>query len=203
MKKILLAAFLLVFVPFAKAGAGDFPRISYGLEWGYTGTFLRSWQYNYICSEGYRIVDSDEAWRYFSNGIFLANAGLDLGDKLNVSVYAGLSGVYFRRWMIPLEARLRFCPSGLDTSGFICYMGAGAMFPVSVLYKTNLGAKLGVGYRVSVFRNISVDFLLSAHFTTDHDQITDPDTKQLVPAQDITKNAAQYTAVCLSAAINF
>ena len=203
MKRFLLAALLLVSVPFAKAGAGNYPHISYGFEWGYTGTFLRSWQYNYICNEGFRIVDSDEVWRYFSNGTFLVNAGVDLADKLNLSVYSGLSGVYFRRWMIPLEARARFCPSGLDHTGFICYMGAGAMLPVSVLRNANFGAKIGAGYRVSVFRTISVDFLLSAHFTTDHDRITDPDTKQYVPAADITKNASQYTALCISAAINF
>ena len=203
MKKFILTALLLVFLPFAKAGAGGFPHISYGLEWGYTGTFLRSWQYNYICSEGFRIVDSDEAWRYFSNGIVLVNVGVDLGDKFNLSVYSGLSGVYFRRWMIPLEGRVRFCPSGLDNTGFICYMGAGAMFPTSVRRETSFGAKMGAGYRVAVFRKISVDFMLSAHFTTDHDNITDPDTKHYVPTLDITKNASQYTALCVSAAINF
>ena len=200
-KKILLI--LLVLLPVFQARAGGFLRPSFGLEWGYTGTFLWTWQHNFICNEGYRIIEDDAVWRYFSNGMMEANAGVDLGSKVNVSVYSGLMGVYFRRWMIPLELRARYCPSGLLQNGFICYAGVGGMFPTTTRTDTNLGFKLGAGYRVSVFRSISVDFLLSAHCTTDHDSIIDPDTKQRVPTLDITNCGAQYMALCASIAINF
>ncbi len=202
MKKILLILIVMT-LPFAYARAGGFLRPSFGLEWGYTGTFLRTWQHNFICNEGYRIIEDDTVWRYFSNGMIEANVGLDLGSKVNVSVYSGLAGVYFRRWMIPLELRVRYCPSGLLNNGFICYAGAGGMFPTTTRTDTNLGFKLGAGYRVSVFKSISVDFLLSAHCTTDHDTIIDPDTKHSVPTLDITVCGAQYTALCASIAINF
>ncbi len=202
MKKRLLLI-LLVLLPLANVRAGGFLRPSFGLEWGYTGTFLRTWQHNFICNEGYRIIESDKTWRYFSNGMIEACAGVDIGGKVNASIYSGLAGVYFKRWMIPLEFRVRYCPSGLVNNGFICYAGAGGMFPTSTRTDTNLGFKLGGGYRVSVFRSISVDFLLSAHCTTDHDSIVDPDTKRNVPTLDITDCGAKYVALCASIAINF
>ncbi|MBR5042125.1 MAG: hypothetical protein IKX67_02705 [Bacteroidales bacterium] len=203
MKKLLPILIVLFAIPVQDAAAKGFPHISYGLEWSYTGTFLKSWQHNFICSEGYRIVDSDDNWWYYSNGSLLANAGVDLGRYFNLSVYSGLSGVYSKRWMIPVEGRLRYCPSGLDRNGPIFHLGAGAMFPTAVRRETSLGLNLGGGYRVSVFRKISVDFLMSMNFTTDHDQITDPDTRKYVPTLDITRNSAQYYALRVTAAINF
>ena len=203
MKKKLLTLLIAVLLLPAAARAGGFPHISYGLEWGYTGTFLYSWQHNFICSEGYRIIEGNDVWRYFSNGMLLANLGVDIGDRVNMSVYSGFAGVYFKRRMIPVELRARYCPSGLYSNGVICYAAAGLMYPTATRIDTNMGFKLGAGYRVAVFRTISVDFLLSAHLTTDHDKITDPDTKMYVPTRDITNCGAQYYALCASLAINF
>ena len=202
-KKILPAILLLACVSFADIHAKGGIRFSYGLEWSYAGTFLRNWQYNYICSEGYRIIEGDSKWRYFSNGGIMANAGADIGSKVNLSIYSGLTGVYFKRWMIPVELRARFCPAGLHKTGLICFAGAGAMFPTSVRRETCLGASAGAGYRRSVFRDISIDFLMSLRIVTDHDQIIDPDSGSYVPTTDITKNAAKYAAFQISAAINF
>ena len=173
-KKILPAILLLACVSFADIHAKGGIRFSYGLEWSYAGTFLRNWQYNYICSEGYRIIEGDSKWRYFSNGGIMANAGADIGSKVNLSIYSGLTGVYFKRWMIPVELRARFCPAGLHKTGLICFAG-----------------------------DISIDFLMSLRIVTDHDQIIDPDSGSYVPTTDITKNAAKYAAFQISAAINF
>lgn len=203
MKKVYTALIFLALLPCARALAGGGVRFSYGLEWSYTSTFLRSWQYNFICNEGYRIIDQDESWRYFSNGSIIANAGADLGRSFNLSVYSGLSGVYFKRWMIPVELRLRYCPTGMHNNGLICFAGASAMFPTSVRRETCFAAGLGAGYRVAIFRNISIDLLISAHLVTDHDQIADPDTGASVPTLDITKNASQYASLRFTAAINF
>lgn len=179
------------------------PRLSYGLEWGYTGSFLRHCDYSFICSEGYRIVEHEDQWRYFSNGSVLANVGLDLTRSVNLSVYSGLLGVWARRWMVPVELRARYCPAGLHSDGLVCHAGAALNFPTKTLKETGFRVHAGAGYRLAVYRDISVDLLLSIQYTTDHDLIKDPDTGSWVPHSSIEFNNASYLALNISAAINF
>ena len=200
MKHLLLPALLVLLAAPLQARV---PRISYGLEWGYTGTFLRTHQYNYIYSAGSRVIDNDSFWWYYSNGTVLANAGLDLGSKVNMSVYSGLLGVYSRRWMVPVELRTRWCPLGLDQNGLVAHLGIAATFPVTTLQETSGRINIGAGYRVMVYRHISIDFLMSAVVTADHDLIRDPDTEYYVPRMNITRNYSEYWGINVSAAINF
>ena len=200
MRRILATAVLLLFALGLQARG---PRLSYGLEWGYTGTFLRTYQYNYIYSAGSRIIENDAVWWYYSNGGVLADVGLDLGSHVNLSVYSGLLGVYSRRWMVPVELRTRWCPLGLDSNGPVAHLGAALTFPTTTLRETSGRINAGGGYRVIVYKDISVDFLLSAVVTSDHDLIPDPDTSYHVPSRDISRNYAEYWGVNFSVAINF
>ena len=179
------------------------PNVSYGLEWGYTGSFLRNVRYSYICSDGYRIVDNSAGFNYFSNGSVLANVGLDVLPKLNVSVYSGLIGVWSDRWMVPVELRLRFCPAGLYSDGFICSLGTSANFPTKVLRETCMRVSAGAGYRVAVFKDISVDFVMSVGYSTDHDQIRDAISGAIVTSSNISHNDSGYLGISISAGINF
>ena len=200
MRKVLIViSLLLVAIPLG----ARIPKFSYGLEWGYTGTFLRTYQYNYIYSEGARIIENDAVLWYYSNGSVLANAGIDLGRNVNLSVYSGLLGVYSRRWMVPVELRTRWCPMGLEANGLVTHLGAALAFPTKPIQETCARVNIGAGYRVHVYKHISADFLMSFVLTTDHDSINDPDTGYYVPTKDITKNYAEYWGVGISAAINF
>jgi len=201
MKKILttIAAILM----FASGAMAWQPKLGFGLEWGYTGTFLRSHQYNYIYSAGSRIIDNGSEWWYYSNGSVLANVGVDLTKTFNLSAYSGLLGVYSSRWMIPVELRARWCPSGLENDGFIAHTGVAATFPTETLKDMAGRLNIGGGYRVMVYRHISVDFLFSANATLDHDLIKDPDTGQHILSSDITRNLSEYWGLNLSVAINF
>lgn len=179
------------------------PRFSYGLEWGYTGTFLKTHQYNYIYSAGSRIVDNGAYPWYYSNGSVLANVGLDVSSHINLSVYSGLLGVYSRRWFVPVEFRTRWCPGGLDNDGPVFHAGEAVAFPTTTLRETASRTTLGGGYRFMVYRHISVDFLLSFNLSTDHDRIIDPDTGEYVSRTVMTSNNSQYWGINISAAINF
>ena len=201
MRKTVAAIALMLTASLTLGAAG--PRFTYGLEWGYSATFLKTSQHNYICSEGYRIIDNPVYWRYFSNGSVLANAGLDLNDKINLSLYSGLLGVYSKRWVVPVELRARWCPSGLHNNGLLVQGGAALTIPTSSLYEPRMRALAGAGYRIAVYRSVSVDLILSWNFTLDSDKITDPDTKEFVPRSDISANSTEYQAVNLSLAINF
>lgn len=200
MKKTLLTLAALLYAACVLAWT---PRFSYGLEWGYTGTFLRTRQHNYIYSEGARIIDNSAVWWYYSNGAVLANAGADLTNHLNLSVYSGLLGVYSRRWMVPVELRARWCPSGLASDGFIAHTGAALVFPTTTLKETAVRLNIGAGYRFLVYKHISVDFLASFNLTSDHDQIRDPDTNEYVPRSKVSSNLSEYWGVNIGAALNF
>lgn len=201
MKK-LIPLVLLVLLPSFAMRAG-LPRISWGLEWGYTGTFLKTAQHNFICSEGYRIVENPVRWDYYSNGSVLANAGLDVTQKLNCALYSGLQGVYSKRWMVPMELRLRWCPSGMYSDGFLVMGGGGVAFPTEPLREICYRVHAGAGYRFALLNGISIDFLASWMFTTDRDIIVDPDTRTYVVPAMISSNFAEYQAFNLSVAINF
>lgn len=201
MKRSASILLLLLFVTFG--AEARIPHISYGLEWGYTATFFKHADYNFICNEGYRINDNINIWRYFSNGAIMANVGMDITPRLNVSAYSGLLGVYARRWVIPAELRFRFCPSGLDVTGPVFHAGVAAVYPTSTLTDTGARGVLGGGYRFAIYKSLSVDFLLSVNLTVDHDRITDPDTKEYVLRKDITSNVSEYCALNLSVALNF
>lgn len=200
MKRVLCILLLVLSGAVAPAKG---PHFTYGLEWGYTATFFKHADYNFICSEGYRINETHDIWWYYSNGAILANAGVDLTRKLNVSAYSGLLGVYSHRWVIPAEVRVRYCPAGNDRNGPVFHAGGGATFPTSTLTETAGRGLIGGGYRFSIFRSMSVDFLLSFNLTFDHDLITDPDTHGYVPHSAITTNMSEYYAVCASIALNF
>ena len=201
MRKLVLAAVMLITA--SQISMAWKPRISYGMEWGYSATFLKTAQHNFICEEGYRIVDNPESNRYLSNGTIMFNAGTDLGNHFNVSACTGILGVYAKRWVIPMELRVKYLPAGVQCNGFLLQAAGGAEFPTSVLHETGLRGLLGCGYRLAVYKSISVDVLLSATVTLDHERILDPDTAEYVSRAKITANTAEYYAVNLSLAINF
>lgn len=198
-----LASILAAMMLFPLAMQAGEPHFSYGLEWGYTATFFKHATHNFICSEGYRINDDINTWRFFSNGAVMANVGVDLTPRLNVSAYTGLLGVYSRRWVIPAELRFRYCPSGLAANGPIFHAGAAAVYPTTTLTDTGARGLVGGGYRLAIYKTLSVDFLISFNLTVDHDLITDPDTREYVLRKDITSNVSEYCGVNMSVALNF
>ncbi|MBR3075945.1 MAG: hypothetical protein IKH11_09380, partial [Bacteroidales bacterium] len=153
MKKLFLVVFLLMQAALLRAWQ---PRISYGLEWGYTATILKTSQHNFICNEGYRIVNDSAAGCFYSNGAVMAFGGVDLFDKWNISLGSGLLGVYSRRWIVPVELRGKWCPSGLHSDGFVFQAAAALTFPTSSLHESGMRALAGFGYRFSIYRSISV-----------------------------------------------
>ena len=201
MKKLFPILFVILLLP-APLRAG-MPRITFGAEWGYTGTFLKTSQHNYICSEGYRIIDNPVTFWYYSNGSVLLNAGCDITKKLNLSAYSGLQGVYSHRWVVPVMLRARWCPGGLDSDGWLLFAGGGATFPTAVLRETGAEAQLGVGYRIALLHGISVDLLLSWNATLDSESIVDPDTHRFVPRSQMTQNTTEYQGINISLALNF
>lgn len=200
MRKVLTATVLLLLCASASAWT---PKVSFGLEWGYTGTFLRTYQYNYIYSAGSRITEDGAYPWYYSNGSVLANVGLDISPKVNLSVYSGLLGVYSRRWFVPIELRARWCPHGLENDGPVLHAGEAVAFPTSVLRETGSRTTVGGGYRFMVYKHISVDFLMSFNLSTDHTRINDPDTGEYISRLDMVKNNCQYWGINASVAINF
>lgn len=200
MKRFLLAILLILNAFSLMAWK---PKPSFGLEWGYTGTALRTYQHNYIFSAGSRIIDNGSVWRYFSNGSILAGAGLDVSQSVNLSLYSGVLGVYSHRAMIPVELRASWCPSGLEEDGLITHAGIAATFPTKE--STDMAARIniGAGRRFKVYKHISVDFKMSFHLTFDHDIIYDPDTEARILSEDIVRNYSEYWGLNVSAAINF
>lgn len=197
------ALLLLGGVP-ARAGA---PLLRYGLEWGFTPTFLETHNLNYFSSEGYRVDDKGSDFNLTGNGIVLAEVGVNVNERLALSLYAGYAGLSRGNRVFPLLMRVSAFPKGMTNDGVFCFAEAGAGFHSSEPAVSTLPAALladaGGGYHLALSHSIGLDFQLSLRYTYDHTRIHDPDTGGWIPEYDVRSNGVRYCALCLSIGLNF
>ena len=91
----------------------------------------------------------------------------------------------------------------MSESGPVLHLGGAGVFPTSTLYETSGRINLGGGYRIKVYNNTSVDFLVSLQVCGDHESIIDPDTGEYVPTKDVRYNLVEYWGLNFSLALNF
>lgn len=198
------AAIALIAGTDVHAGA---PRLRYGLEWGCAAAFYQSRDINYITHEGYRVDDDYKGLSFEGNGHVMAEMGINLTDRLAVSVYGGYAGLSEGNRVFPVLLRACLFPEGMTEDGLFCFAEAGPGFHSSTPSTTTLPAAIianaGGGYHIALSRSIGLDFELSLRGAFDHKLIKDADTGDWVPDADIRRNATRTYALCLSIGLSF
>lgn len=198
---ILLSAFICITAA-ASSPKNDFPRITFGIEWGYSATVFTSYHFNYICSEGYRLDNEGRDFIYHSNGDIIGTFGVNILDWLRIGLFSGYEGISEDRRIIPVGAKLTVCPDGYIENGVLFRIGGGmGISPRDRAMTTSFGI-VGFGYHVALTRESSIDFILGYKAYIDHPPVEDIDGGY-VSERDTRKNIATYHALNFSISLNF
>ena len=168
----------------------DFPRFTFGVETSYVLTFLNYSHFNFISSDGGRRDERSLTDVAMSNGQILVSGGVNISDKLNLSLYTGYGGVYRRERMVPLSMRLSWYSGGDPMKNrwmSFCSVGAGFNNP-DMLSRISAEGKAGGGYRISLNRHVKMDLLLAFQEVYTHIRAYENDTGSYVPEERLRRN---------------
>lgn len=181
-----------------------FQRFRLGVEWGYSQCFLLFHSYNYISEEGSRFYDQTSELHLQPNGLILGYIGMDLGERLNLSLYGGYLGVGRDNRLFPIMLRGSWFPRGTHDDGGLFFAQAGpALHGFPEGRKVAWLGSLGGGYRFRLSDDCFLDLLGGIKILYDHPLIPNPEGPGHVPARNIRKNDAGYCALDLTISVSF
>ena len=180
-----------------------FRRVNMGLEWSYTQSLLRTWNYNLLSEEGYRIFDKDAAFMFHPNANVSAQIGFLLNDHFVIALHGGYAGIGKDNRLIPVQLRLTWFPEPVDEDGGFFYLQGGPAFHLRPQEMRQAWLFVsGMGYRLRLNAECNLDFSLGLKYLYDHPLLPDPEGPGYVPAQNIRKNNAGSFALDLSMGFN-
>ena len=197
---ILLAMFIISIG--AKAQTESVPRFTFGAEWGYIGTFYSGYHFNFFAPEGYRVDPRSHAYTYFSNAEAYLHGGINLNEKYNLSIYAGISAIGEYHHIIPLSIRLtRYYGNDYNKDKLLAFVDLGSGLSIKENPQEILSGKVGLGYRMSLSRNTKLDFIAAVRTVLTHPDIDYYGT--IIQPDKINRNNAYINAFSVSMALTF
>lgn len=181
-----------------------FRRFNMGLEWSYTQSLLRTWDYNILSEEGYRIYDKDAAFMFHPNASVSAQIGFLLNDSFVIAIHGGYAGIGKGNRLLPLQLRLSWFPDTFDGGGRFIYLQGGPAFRIRPQEMRQAWLFVsGMGYRLRLNTECNLDLSLGLKYLYDHPLLPNPEGPGYVPAHNIRKNNAGSFALDLSMGFNF
>lgn len=185
-----------------KAEERDFPKVTYGLEWGYVGVFHSGYHYNFFAPEGYRLNPSGNSLTTCSNAEAYVHVGYNVNEYWNISFYCGLAGVEKYDWVLPLSFRgTRFFGDDPMKNRYFAFIDLGSGVVIKPDPQELLVGKFGGGHRFSLGRRVKLDLMASIRTTYTHPQIDYYGVK--IPQERINRNNAYVSAISFDIAITF
>lgn len=173
MKKLLLI--FLIFSIFnnhvnAQEAEGErYPDFTFGLEWGYIGTFYCMTHYNFFAPEGFRVDEKAEWTGYISNADMYMHFGWNLSPVWNLSLYIGYAGIGEFHDSIPVSIRgTRYFGQDMMEDRWFAFVDAGSGLCLKTPLQEIFSGKIGGGYQLSLSRDTKLNFMLSFRTTYTH-----------------------------------
>lgn len=203
MKRIsLIASLLLLSSTFVSGQEKPMPKITYGLEWGYIAVFYSGYHHNFFAPEGYRVDPRGHEFMYDSNAEAYMNVGYNFSEKLNLSLYMGLSAIEDYHHTVPVSFRLTRYHGGDHMSDrWFSFIDLGTGISIKKHPQEILTGKIGGGYRMSLSRNTKLDFLVSLRSALTHPDIEYYGTE--IEYSRINRNNAYISAISFGIALIF
>lgn len=200
-RKVLILMMLLV--PFMlKAQTGQFPRMTFGAEWGYIGVFYSGYHYNFFAPEGYREDPRGYGFTYDSNAEAYIHAGYNINTNYNLSIYLGLTAIKDYHHAIPVSLRLtRYYGADPMKDRWFAFVDLGSGLSIKENPQMLMTGKVGAGYRLSLSRNTKLDFHAALRCCLTH-----PDIQYYgvgIPHESINRNNAYLSALSIGMALTF
>lgn len=201
MKRIALMTMALCsFLVKANGQDEDYPRFTYGAEWGYVGVFYSGYHYNFFAPEGHRVDPRGYEFRYSSNAEGYLHAGYNLSSRLNLSVYLGFSAIEDYHCTIPVSLRLtRSFNSDYAKDKWLMFIDIGSGISLKEHPQEILTGKIGAGYRISLSRRTKMDILAGLRSAYTRPEVYYEGVH--VSHDDINRNNAYISAFSLGIAI--
>lgn len=178
------------------------PRITFGAEWGYVGTFYSGYHYNFYAPEGYRVDPRDHGFAYKSNGEAYLHIGYNLSERYNLSLYAGISAVMDYHHTVPVSLRLtRLFGNSHLKDRWLTFIDLGTGIIIKQNPQKLLTGKLGGGYRLSLSPTTKLDIIMSLRTILTH-----PDIEyygSIITPERINRNNAYCSAASIGIALTF
>lgn len=198
MRKVLIIS-IIAFLPSLAHGKTDpdLKRFTFGTEWGYIASIHCGTHHNYFSEIGYRVDSKSNQFKYLSNADVYLHCGYNINHDWNLSLYAGVAGVYDMHKIIPLSLRATryFTPNRLNDRWF-AFLDAGSGISNTRHPQATINGKLGAGYRISLSRAAKLDFSLAFRMTLTHPELVHDGHE--IDISKINRNNAYVSAIAIS-----
>ena len=177
-------------------------RLTFGCEWGYVAAIHSGFHYYYFAPEGYRVDEFGNSFIFRSNAEGYINVGYDLSDKWNIAIYAGYTGIADIHKAIPVSFRgSRYFGDDPSKDRWFAFVDLGTGISIQSPIQEILSTKIGGGYRLSLSRDTSLDFLFSIRAIYTHPYIYYDGVQ--IPINKINRNNAYVNSLSIGMALSF
>ena len=199
---IITMLFLLGLSAAGKSPSRVSPRITFGCQWDYCGTFLTGLDQYFYAPEGFRESIKYNAVTYLTNGESAIHGGYNFNDNWNLSLYIGYTalGEYHRAVPVSLRATRYYGDNPLDDRWF-SFIDLGSGVSIKSHPQEIFTGKIGGGYRMSLSRYAKLDFILSLRAIYTH-----PDLiyyNEIIQDKDISSNHGYACSISCGIGITF
>ena len=202
MKRILIIFLLAISAMDLSASGKGAKRFTFGTEWGYVGSFHCGIHHNFFSEEGYRVDLVENNLAFQGNGEVYLHTGYNLTQDWNLSLYAGLAGIYDFHRAIPISLRItRYFKTRASSDRWLAFADGGSGICLTSNIQGILTGKAGFGYSITLSQDTTIDLLLAYRMTLTHPEITYDGYE--INHNRINRNNAYVSALSLSLALNF
>lgn len=168
--------------------------VRFGLQWGGSANLLSIHHYNFLDNHGERVDDKGRSFNFQSNGHILLGLGVDLNDKLNLSIFSGYSGIAVDTRMFPVLLRFSVLPNGTMQDGPLFYAGGGLLLNEKQGGRAGYGTDIGAGYRIALHQRLGISFVIFGNAAVNHPQVPNLDGGYVHPDNVRRSNALHLDA---------
>lgn len=177
-------------------------RVTFGVEWGYVATYNSGYHYNFFAPEGFRVNPSGNSFTFISNAETYLHIGYGITEDWNISLYAGYAGIADFHHAVPVSIRgTRFFGRNSLGDRWFTFMDLGSGICLKNDPQTLLCGKIGGGYRISLSKDTSLDFIMTLRTALGHPEIDFYGEK--IPNDKINRNNAYANAISFGMAVTF
>lgn len=211
MKRFVTLSILVLSLLFATKAEGKtglrskYPFLKFGVEWGGGISLFEAHRFVYTDEIIGCLLPADEemGFSFVPTAYLLLNFGANIGHHSSIQIEGGFSGVHEDRRVFPIQLRYSYLFNGCNRDGVFVFGCAGVAFPDNGSRRLASLASFGGGWRFSLSRSISLDFLASLRGCFDHPEVWNDDLGKYVPDNCIRRNNAGYAGINVGIALNF
>ena len=206
MKKfILISLILCLFNNNVKAqdkGGETYPKLTFGLEWGYIASMTTFYHYNFYAPEGFRVDEKGLLWGCMSSADVYLNVGWNINPVWNLALYLGYTGVGEMHKALPVSIRgTRYFKANTPQDRWFVFADGGSGICLKTPVQEILTGKIGGGYQMSLSRDTKLNFLFSARSTFTHPSVYYDSNR--IPMNRTNRNNAVVGAVSIGLGLTF